>query len=325
MSRNAGIAWLLLIACALGTNHVAARLAFDHGVSVPTAVVVRSLVAAAFVLALIRHAGVPLALPRPTVLRGMTIGALVAVQSLCLSSAVSRMPVALALLVFNTFPIVLGMLSWMTGGERPGKRTWIAMPIALLGLALALGGRPGAFAAGGPPASAMSGTQAPALSGAPTLAASGTPSAAAVAAQDYLGGGLLAFGASLAFASVLLLTTRWLSSVDGRVRSLLLMSTAAALTVLIGGLAGGFRAPHDTPGWMGLAILATLYASAMTALFIVLPRLGAVNNAAVLNVEPIAALGMGWLVLGQSVAPIQLAGAALVVGAIVMLSAGRTR
>ena len=49
------------------------------------------------------------------------------------------------------------------------------------------------------------------------------------------------------------------------------------------------------------------------------------NNAAVLNVEPIAALGMGWLVLGQSVAPIQLVGAALVVGAIVMLSAGRTR
>ena len=63
------------------------------------------------VMKLLEHAGVPLALPRPTVLRGMTIGALVAVQSLCLSSAVSRMPVALALLVFNTFPIVLGMLS----------------------------------------------------------------------------------------------------------------------------------------------------------------------------------------------------------------------
>ncbi|MBK8764211.1 MAG: DMT family transporter [Burkholderiaceae bacterium] len=136
---------------------------------------------------------------------------------------------------------------------------------------------------------------------------------------------MLAFGASLAFASVLLLTTRWLSTIDGRVRSLLLMSTVAALTLLIGGLAGGFRAPHDTPGWLGLAILATLYASAMTALFTVLPRLGAVNNAAVLNVEPIAALGMGWLVLGQAVAPIQLVGAALVVGAIVMLSAGHTR
>ena len=293
MSRTAGIAWLLLIASALGTNHVAARLAFDHGVSVPTAVVVRSLVAAAFVLALIRHAGVPLALPRPTVRRGMAIGALVAVQSLCLSSAVSRMPVALALLVFNTFPIVLGLLSWVTGGERPGRRTWIAMPIALLGLALALGGRAGGFAASAP--------------------------------HDYLGGVLLAFGASLAFASVLLLTTRWLSPVDGRVRSLLLMTTVAVLTLLLGSLAGGFRAPHDAPGWLGLAILATLYASAMTAVFIVLPRLGAVNNAAVLNVEPIAALGMGWLVLGQTVAPVQLAGAALVVGAIVMLSAGRAR
>ena len=323
MSRNAGIAWLLLIACALGTNHVAARLAFDHGVSVPTAVLVRSLVAAAFVLVLIRQAGVPLALPRRTVLRGMAIGVLVAVQSLCLSSAVSRMPVALALLVFNTFPIVLGLLSWISGGERPGRRTWIAMPIALLGLALALGGRQGAFAAGGIPASAMSGGHAPATGSAPAFATSGA--AATAAAPDYLGGSLLAFGASLAFASVLLLTTRWLSTLDGRLRSLLLMSTAAASTLLIGGLAGSFRAPHDTPGWLGLAILATLYASAMTALFTVLPRLGAVNNAAVLNVEPIAALGMGWLVLGQTVAPIQLVGAALVVGAIVMLSAGHTR
>ncbi|HPU54091.1 MAG TPA: DMT family transporter, partial [Burkholderiaceae bacterium] len=132
-------------------------------------------------------------------------------------------------------------------------------------------------------------------------------------------------GASLAFASVLLLTTRWLSPVDGRVRSLFLMSTVAVLTLMVGGLAGGFRAPSDAPGWIGLAVLATLYASAMTALFIVLPKLGAVNNAAVLNVEPIAALGMGWLVLGQAIAPMQLLGAALVVGAIVMLTAGRAR
>ena len=309
MSRTAGIAWLLLIATALGTNHVAARLAFDHGVTVPTAVAVRSLVAATFVLALIRHAGVALALPRPTVQRGLVIGGLVAVQSLCLSSAVSRMPVALALLVFNTFPIVLGLLSWSTGGERPGARTWIAMPIALLGFALALGGRPGAFAAGN----------------AEALAAGSAQVLAAGVKNDYLGGGLLALGASVAFASVLLLTARWLSVVDGRVRSLLLMTTVAVLTLLVGGLTGGFRGPHDAPGWLGLAILATLYAGAMTALFIVLPRLGAVNNAAVLNVEPIAALAMGWLVLGQTVAPMQMLGAALVVGAIVMLSAARAR
>jgi drug/metabolite transporter (DMT)-like permease len=58
-------------------------------------------------------------------------------------------------------------------------------------------------------------------------------------------------------------------------------------------------------------------------LFVLLPRLGAVNNAAVLNFEPIAALFLGWIVLDQRVAPIQAVGAFIVIGAIVMLTTGR--
>ena len=37
-----GIAVLLLIATAMGSNHVASRVAFDHGASVPTAVLARA-------------------------------------------------------------------------------------------------------------------------------------------------------------------------------------------------------------------------------------------------------------------------------------------
>jgi uncharacterized membrane protein len=40
---------LLLLACMFGANHVAARIALDHGVDVATAVTVRSLVTAAVV------------------------------------------------------------------------------------------------------------------------------------------------------------------------------------------------------------------------------------------------------------------------------------
>ena len=291
--RLTGIVWLLLIATAFGTNHIAARLAFDHGVSVPTAVAARSLATGLFVFALLRHARVPLRLSRTTLLHGLVIGLLVALQSLCLAAAVARMPVALALLVFNTFPMVLAVLSWLSGGERPGRRTWIAMLLALLGLTLALGARPGVLVAS--------------------------------AGHDYVGGTLLAFGASLGFGAVLLLTTRWLSAVDGRIRSLLMMTVVMSVT-LIGGIAlDGFRAPADATGWLGLGLLMALYAGAMSSLFVVLPRLGAVNNAAVLNFEPIAALGLGWLVLGQSMAPLQLTGAAVVIAAIVMLSTGRPR
>ena len=76
----------------------------------------------------------PLSIVMP---RGALIPSVVSAGLDSVAIRVPAHPVALALLVFNTFPIVLGMLSWMTGGERPGKRTWIAMPIALLVIALA--------------------------------------------------------------------------------------------------------------------------------------------------------------------------------------------
>ena len=54
-----------------------------------------------------------------------------------------------------------------------------------------------------------------------------------------------------------------------------------------------------------------------------LPKLGAVNNAAVLNFEPIAVLGLAWVVLDQAVAPLQILGAFIVVGAIAWMGAGK--
>ena len=54
-----------------------------------------------------------------------------------------------------------------------------------------------------------------------------------------------------------------------------------------------------------------------------LPKLGAVNNAAVLNFEPIAVLGLAWVVLDQAVAPLQILGAFIVVGSIAWMGAGK--
>jgi drug/metabolite transporter (DMT)-like permease len=54
-----------------------------------------------------------------------------------------------------------------------------------------------------------------------------------------------------------------------------------------------------------------------------LPRLGVVGNSAILNVEPVFALGLAWLLLGQSIALVQLAGALIVVAAVVSLGLRR--
>jgi drug/metabolite transporter (DMT)-like permease len=296
LPRWLGVALLLTIAATFASNHVAARLAFDHGANVATAVAVRSAGAALFVLALLRHAGVPVRMPLPTLGRAVAIGLLVSVQSLCLYSAVARIPVALALLAFNTFPLMLGLISWAAGGERPSRRAFVAMPIALVGLAVALD---------------VAGLARP-------------PAGAAAAAPVSMGVGVaFALGGAASFASALYLTTRWLATTDGRLRTLVLMLVVAAVAIAGGALGGRFDWPGDRIGWAALAALTVLYSSAITALFVLLPRLGAVNNAAVMNFEPIAALFLGWVVLDQQVAAIQIAGALVVIGAIVMLTTGR--
>ena len=284
LSPRLGVLALLVIATTFGSNHVAARVAFDHGASVTTAVAIRSGFTALFLLALMRVSGVPMFLPRSTLARGGAIGLLIAAQSFCLYSAVALIPVALALLAFNTFPMLLALLSWASGGGRPRAAALAAMPVALAGLALALDvfGRP----------------------------------------VNPAGIGW-ALGAAICFALALLLIARWLKDLDGRLRTFL-TTGVTAIAVLIAGLASdAFAFPQAPAGWIGVALLTVLYGSAITALFIVLPHLGPANYAVVLNFEPIAVLFLAWAFLGQTVAPLQIVGAFVVIGAITLPALSR--
>lgn len=290
--RWGGVLLLLAIALSFGSNHISARVAFEHGASVTTAVTLRSIFTALFVLALIRLQRIPLALAAGTGGRALLIGCVLAAQSFCLYSAVARIPVALALLAFNTFPMLLSLISWAAGGAAPSRRALVAMPLAFLGLALALD----VVGLGG------------------SIAGRWAEIGVGVA---------FALGAAVAMALMLHLTVHWLKDVDGRVRTLLTMSVAAIIILVAGAATGDFSLPQARAGWLGLALLCVFYGAAFTALFIVLPRIDAVNNAMVLNSEPIMVLGLAWLVLDQAVAPRQIVGAFVVVGAIVYLSSAR--
>ena len=269
----------MALAVLFGANHIAARLAFDHGASVATGVFARSFCTAIGVLVLLRLQGVPLAITRAQFGHAVLVGLALFVQSFCLYSAVARIPAALALLSFHTFPVALALMIWASGRGRPSRRAAIAMPAALVGLAVALD----------------------------------------VWRTPVSGGVVWALASGVAFALALFMTERWLKEVDGRIRSAVTMATVAAIVVAIGAPTGAFRAPADGTAWLGLALLSVFYGLAITALFVVLPRLGSANYAVVLNFEPIALLLLGWIVLGQAVSPAQIAGAFIVVAAIVWL------
>lgn len=288
LPRWLGIAALLAIAVTFSLNHIAARVAFDHGANVVTAVVLRSGGTALALLGLLLALRVPLALPPRTRWRALAIGIVVAVQSYCIYAAVARLPVALALLTFNTYPLLYALMSWAGGLERPSRSAFAAMLAALFGLALAL-----------------------------DITGRGDELAAR---WEEIGAGVAyATGASLSFAVVLFLNTRWLHGVDGRVRSLFTMASCGAVAFAAAATTGTLVFPADGTGWLGLALLMLFYGSAITALFVLQPRMRSTSDVAVLNFEPVALLFLGWAILGQSLSALQVAGAFVVIGSVVAL------
>lgn len=287
-------ATLLLIALMMGANHVAARLAFNHGVDVSTAIAFRSGVTALVLAALLAVQRVPWRLEPRHRLALPAIGLLIAVQSACLYSAVARLPVALALLAFNSYPLWTALWARLIYRHRPERRMLLAMPVILLGLALALD----------------------VLGASSGLGAAGQWSA--------IGAGVgFAVAAAAVFGLALVLTQHEAASLDGRVRTFATMAIVGALALAVVMAQAGPQLPRATPGWWGLGLLTLLYGTAFTIMFTVLPKLGVVGNSAIMNVEPIFALVLAWGLLGQSIAPMQVAGGLLVVAAVVWLGLRR--
>jgi drug/metabolite transporter (DMT)-like permease len=283
-------ATLLLIALMMGGNHVAARIAFNNGVDVATAVVFRSAVTALVVVAILGIQSVQLRFTARHKRMLPAIGLLIGIQSLCLYSSVARLPVALALLAFNTYPLWTAFWAAVLYRQRPERALVVAMPIILFGLALALD----VFGA-----------------------------ASGLGAQGQWArigaGAAFALAAAAIFGLALVLTQHEAADIDGRVRTATTMAMAGLVALVTVGLQGGFHLPAAPAGWGGLAALTFLYGTAFTIMFTVLPRLGVVGNSAIMNVEPVFALVLAWLILGQAIAPVQIAGALLVVGAVVRL------
>jgi drug/metabolite transporter (DMT)-like permease len=290
MTSPAAFATLLLIAFMMGANHIGARVAFDHGVDVVTAVSFRSTITALVVGFIVWKQRVAIAIAPRHRWALPAIGVLIAMQSYCLYSAVARIPVALALLAFNTFPMFTALWARLLYGHKPQRRVLMAMPIIFLGLALALD-------------------------------VFGAMSGLGVSAHwDRIGVAVaFAIAASALFGLALVLTQHEAGTLDGRLRTLTTMGIVGLLALLVASAQGGLQLPTAPAGWWGLAALTALYGTAFTLMFTVLPRLGVVGHSAIMNVEPIFALVLAWAILGQRIAPMQVLGGLVVVACVVWL------
>jgi len=282
---------LIVAATLFAGNHIAARFAFDNGTGLLLAVLARGGAALLLMLsiALIRKASFKI--PSSLVKWQMLLVLLIAAQSVCLYSAITRVPVAVALLLVNTWPIIFIVCSWIMGKRKVNLITLIILGVILLGLSLVL-----------------------------------NVNADVSLMENWTTGVALGILSAFLLASAMWITQYQLSELQGSVRSSYTMLGVVILMTLLGAsgfFPNGLSLPQNQQGWLGLMMLAVLYGIAVTLLFVLTAKLDMARNSPILNFEPVASLFLGYLFLGQFLNHMQLIGGGIVILGIVAIGLHR--
>jgi drug/metabolite transporter (DMT)-like permease len=220
-------------------------------------------------------------------------------------AGLETVPASLAGVLVYLYPAIVAVLSVRFATRLAGRRPWIALGIALVGVILALGG---IDLVTPPPVAGI----------------------VLVMASPLIYAGWIVLSARLAGerSDHLAHETNGLDQVDDAATASALMITATAVMFVGGALATGRPvAPDRIPGsaWPFLAAIGFLGTFlAIQTFYAGSRRIGAAQAALVSTVEPLIIVSLAWVALHETLAPIQLAGAGLIiVGVLVAQTADR--
>ncbi|MGC9668648.1 DMT family transporter [Planosporangium sp. 12N6] len=284
-SRWVGAALIATSAASFGAMAIFARVAYDSGANVFTVLTLRFALAAAVLLVVVRVRGLPLP-------RGRTLLALAALggigyvgQSVTFFTALTLAPAGLVSLLLYLYPGFVTVLAAATGRERLTRTKLAALVLALVGSALTVGG-----------------------SGGLTRPTSGMAL-----------GVLLGVAAAVIYAAYIV-AGAGVTARAGAIPSTAVITGTAAVVLAVPMAAGGPRLPHGTGGWAAVGAIALVSTVlAIVTFFAGLARLGPSTAATLSTLEPVVTVALAALLLAEPFGPVQLAGGALILTAIVLL------
>jgi drug/metabolite transporter (DMT)-like permease len=276
---------------AFGAMAIFGKLAYDEGANVATLLTVRFAIAAALFWALVLAAGAARdvrALTRSDLGMGLALGAFgYTAQAGCYFAALELIDASLLSLLLYTFPAIVAAAAVALGRERLDARRLAALVVASSGLVLVVAG-------------------------------------AGTGALDPVGV-VLGIGAALVYSTYILVS----EGIAGRVRPQVLAAlvcTGAAAMLTVGTTALGQLRPGELTlgGWGWLAAVAVVSTVVAVSLFFAgLRRVGPTTASILSTVEPLVTVVLAFLVFGETLGPIQIAGGALVLAAVFVLQAKR--
>jgi drug/metabolite transporter (DMT)-like permease len=282
----------LASAVAFGAMGIFGKLAYEEGATVGTLLAVRFVLAAALFWALVLATG---AARHLRTLPGRDIGLALALGAVGYSAQAGAYFVALERLAASLlslllyFPAMVTVAAIALGREQASRRTAGALVLASGGLFLVLAG-------------------------------------AGAGALDPVGT-LLGITAAVVYTTYIL-TSAGVADRVGPVLLSALVCTGAATTLTIATAIEGDLHPGRLTaagfGWVAaIAVVSTV--GAVGLFFAGLKRVGATTASILSTAEPVTTVVLAFLAFGESLSPVQLGGGALVLGAVLFLSAPARR
>jgi drug/metabolite transporter (DMT)-like permease len=284
--RSSGTLLCLASGTAFGAMAIFGKLAYGEGANVGTLLSVRFTLAAVLFWAIVLVTGPRIG--RRDVVAGLALGACgYALQAGLYFSALERIDASLLSLLLYTFPTLVAVGAVALGRERIDGRRLIALALASGGLAL-------------------------------VVAAAGTGSLDPT-------GAALGLGAAVVYCVYILVSDGIVGSVRPDVLSALVCTGAAVPLTLGSALLGELRPGELTAaGWGWIACLAVVSTVVAISLFFAgLRRVGPTTAAILATVEPLVTVLLAFIVFGETLAILQLAGGGLVLAAVVALNTPR--
>jgi drug/metabolite transporter (DMT)-like permease len=273
----------LLSAAGFGAMAIFGKLAYDEGLEVGDLLLIRFALAAAVLTVVAGASGALRGLPRRGLVAGLAMGAIgYATQAGLFFGALERMDASLLALILYVYPALVLIAAVALGRERASARRVAALVIALAGVVLVLAG-----------------------------AASGS--------LDALGTAM-GFGAALAYTIYILCGDRVGAGVPPLTLAALVCVGATVTFAIASLFRGGPELGYGAEGWLWLGAMALVSTvGAILTFFAGLARVGPSAASILSTVEPVVTVALAAAVFGESLGAVQLAGGALVLGAVVVM------
>ena len=276
------IGLLLLSGLCFSLSTLIATMAFKDGFDLNTSNAMRYCVATVLLIIYqkARIKGIPL-LPRERNV-SVALGIPIFLMGVGYLGATQYIPVSLAVLIFYTCPFFVAIISRFTENEPITITRLTAIIIAFIGLSLAL-------------------------------------KVQSTAALQIIGI-MFALLAAIGFAIFVIVSSLMLRTADRKAVLLNSLATGTLLFVLFFILTNGAEISGARAGWLKVSGSGIFVALAYVTFFAGIEIIGPVKTSMIMNIEPILTIGLAAILLGERLSNIQLFGAVLVIGGVVLIT-----